>query len=373
MALLLALGVAGCIAALRDSVGPPVFDHAGHMKRELACVDCHAGVAPPKQGADASARAPGMPPVSLCNECHGPRFDREETLRWIADWGAARERTPHPPTTTAFGPTYWDVTFAHGPHLAKGIACAECHAPAISPEIADATFALAPAPDRPYGGVPTMGLCQACHVREDARAGAVAASASNSSGHGGAARLNDCATCHVKLADPARGAPRNHEQAWELRHGLASRTPDRALVAEKCDMCHARSSCDQCHAQNPPRDHTNPFRTATHGLNAAMDRSRCLACHQADTCNRCHEVQPPRSHSPVFGAPRNGHCVSCHQPVASTGCITCHPGTPSHSLAPPKPPSVSAHRTTTDPAECLACHRQVSHPVTFDDCNQCHR
>jgi hypothetical protein len=326
----LVVALAGCFAAMRAASGPPRFDHAAHLKRDLACIDCHEG--------GATKDRAGMPPIDTCTGCHEPKDDRPEVTASIRDYMDARTANAFP-TPAVHGPTYRDVKFSHKRHADAKVDCAKCHEGATKGALA------APA------GPMAMDTCVDCHDRKKA--------------------ANDCATCHSELGKGAQ--PRNHRPGWILHHGPVSRIPDRSQVAERCDVCHAQSDCDDCHARNPPRNHTNPFRTVGHGLEASIDRSRCIACHQADSCDRCHEVQPPRSHRAGFGAPQDRHCISCHLPVESSGCVACHKGTPSHALAPPKPPTVSAHRDDVPPQECLICHRVISHPVTLENCNLCHQ
>jgi hypothetical protein len=316
--------LAGCFGALRLASGPPRFDHAAHAKRDLGCTDCH-------EGAKTGVRA-GMPPADFCANCHDPKSDKPAVAERVAAYTRTAGEAP-------LAPSYGEVKFSHVRHVGAKIDCTACHTGAL-------TWAVATP-----GGPLTMQQCMDCHEKRGAP--------------------NACATCHSKIGKET--PPPNHDKGWTLHHGIISRTADRSHPAERCDLCHARAACDACHAQEPPRDHTNPWRTATHGLAASMDRSRCLACHQADSCDRCHEVQPPRSHGPGFGAPADRHCVTCHLPVETMGCVACHKGTPSHATAPPKPPTVSAHRPTTPPEECLSCHRHISHPVTFENCNACHR
>jgi hypothetical protein len=321
------LALAGCFAAVKLVAIVPGFDHAAHAKRDLSCVDCHEGAE--------GAKAPGMPGISSCVECHDPRTEKPEINAVVDELRVAldTQRFPSPLVRT---PSYADVRFDHGKHAAKMGSCVRCHS----------GVEQAGAPANPDGAL-TMDDCMACHDERGVK--------------------QDCASCHEKIGKD--WAPLNHDAGWRLHHGLVSRAPDRGKPAERCDACHARADCDACHTQNAPRDHTNPFRVATHGLQASMDRSRCLACHTTDSCRRCHETQPPRSHRPGFGAPRATHCLSCHEPLGAQSCTTCHQGTPSHQLAAPKPPG---HNALSNCRQCHGNGAALPHVDNLSDCNVCH-
>src|SRR5262249_37945065 len=176
---------------------------------------------------------------------------------------------------------------------------------------------------------------------------------------------NECATCHMATGRGTK--PASHAESWHFTHGPTSRLPDERKSADRCDLCHARHDCESCHAREEPRDHTNTFRTATHGLEASVDRPRCLVCHREDSCVRCHETAPPRSHRAGWGAPREGHCATCHATL--DGCAACHKGTPSHAQAVPKP--AADH---TPAMNCRQCHghgQPLPHVDNGSDCNGC--
>lgn len=329
----LVVGV-GCLAAVRDGAREPIFDHAAHLKRDLSCLDCH-------EGADKSARA-AYPAPDMCANCHDPATDKAPVAAavktYVARYQAGAEKL-HPPRATS-----GDVVFSHSRHAQAKVDCASCHEGATRGALAD-----------PKGPM-TMDGCTSCHAERGVGARLAAG------------RRDECATCHTRISKDA--APKNHLADWTRFHGPVSRNANHGAMAERCDLCHARADCDACHAQEQPRDHTQSFRTVSHGLAAAMDRSRCLACHQADSCDRCHENTPPRSHRGSWGAPRERHCLFCHEPVAAEGCAICHRGTPSHALAAPKPADHTAAMN------CRMCHGRgapMPHVDNLSDCNRCHR
>lgn len=321
-----ALVLAGCVAALRVDSDGRRFDHSHHVKRGLDCLDCHAD-------AKTKARA-GMPAGEACRDCHG-EADELSVATSVSAYaslsGDARHARPK---------TFADVTFDHAKHAEKHVACADCHKGASTE----------PRPD-PAGPL-RMKDCTGCHKER-----------------GGP---EDCRACHESWARDVK--PATHRGDWERGHGLAARlNRENVTVAavERCELCHARSACDSCHLRDAPRNHTEAWRTATHGLTAAIDRSRCTACHAADSCNRCHQVQPPHTHNAgSWSSPRNGHCVSCHAPLSSSACFTCHKGTPRHAAAPARPAS---HVRVGDCRPCHAPGSRLPHADNGSDCNACHR
>jgi hypothetical protein len=331
VALLLA---AGCIAALVESdLARRSFTHAAHIKRDLSCTDCH-------EGAEKEARA-GMPGPEKCNDCHDPKEGAKDPGRPVIDAYAARL-----PEARYLRPaSYADVRFDHSKHVAKKLDCARCHEGAATGPIAT-----------PAGPM-RMDRCLGCHREIKGER------------PGSSPPLN-CAACHEKLKTSI--PPTSHDGDWTRRHGPIARMGPSERTAERCDLCHTRSSCAQCHAATRPGDHTTNFTIAGHGLRASMDRDRCLACHRTDSCERCHENEPPRSHVAGFGAPRDGHCTSCHFPLGDQGCVACHKATPSHLTAPPRPAG-GVHATAASPGECLLCHRRLPHVDGGFDCKACHR
>jgi hypothetical protein len=327
------LALAGCVGAVRLATAPTGFDHAGHGKRDLGCTDCHATAK--------SAAAAGMPAVSFCTDCHDPKEKPPKRITdSIESYRTALARQAYP-SGAVRGLSASDVIFDHKKHDAAKVDCVVCHAGVTT---------AGPTSPNPSGPL-AMSRCVKCHEERGAS--------------------TDCATCHKVLRKDTK--PPSHERGWLLQHGPTSRIADRANPVERCDTCHARSDCDQCHAQNPPRDHTNPFRVATHGLSASMDRSRCMSCHRQDSCDRCHETEPPRSHKGTFGAPKDTHCLTCHDPISDgvQACIVCHKGTPSHALAPPKP-AVPVHSAAMNCRQCHGNGAPFPHVDNGTNCNTCH-
>jgi hypothetical protein len=179
-----------------------------------------------------------------------------------------------------------------------------------------------------------------------------------------------CNRCHEQEA------PADHRHLWDLRHGQVIRDGDRSTL-NRCLFCHRQPLfCDSCHQEQQPRSHTTLFRTRTHGLEAAIDRTRCMVCHTTDYCVRCHEETPPRSHRGAWARGRNRHCAECHYPLSrDQSCRVCHLRNPTHSTAQPLPAS---HMPGTN---CRHCHvlgfggpnARLRHFDNGQNCEFCHR
>ena len=123
--------------------------------------------------------------------------------------------------------------------------------------------------------------------------------------------------------------PDSHKGGWIEFHG-ASAGLDLSAGEQSCLTCHGRNDCISCHNTRPPRDHTNTWRTLSHGFMAEGNRERCFTCHRQDFCVRCHNETPPRSHTGGWVAPGRHSmgrlCTDCHGsgrlPVDS--CGVCH-------------------------------------------------
>jgi hypothetical protein len=127
------------------------------------------------------------------------------------------------------------------------------------------------------------------------------------------------------IAENEDWIPKDHTEFFRTSsHGRKSLAPN-----AKCYSCHQEQGCSSCHQSERPRSHTPRFIRSTHGRYALMDRQKCASCHQADSCASCHDV-PPRNHSVAF---MNGDhslaarvelrsCFQCH--VFDIDCVQCH-------------------------------------------------
>jgi hypothetical protein len=309
----------------------PRFDHAGHIERGLDCSDCHGGE-------DEEWRA--MPPLETCMECH-EEIDGEK---------------PEPERAAAFynaeGQGLWahagkqneEIIFSHKAHITEDdTGCLDCHqGVAESSEIMTASLL-------------TMDSCVSCHEEKPE-----------------AAEYRSCADCHREIREDR--APPSHRLGWLREHGRQARMGAFDDMPADCSLCHKRSDCDMCHRAEPPRSHTQHFRLFGHAALASMDRHSCSTCHTEDSCAACHQDSVPRNHRGAFGSPFNRHCVDCHIPLRRSGeqgCGVCHVATPSHDMAPPRPPNPP--HMTTNPADCRECHVPMPHPDNGQTCLLCHR
>ena len=224
--------------------------------------------------------------------------------------------------------------FPHLRHIEAGFDCARCHEAVASNEDA---LELPPA---------HMDNCMECHTERNA--------------------TSECAACHPTILQTTK--PESHDEMWTRRHGPVCRAGTEP-GSDRCELCHKETDCASCHQTMLPQNHTQQWRRSGHGVTAGLDRETCATCHQPSSCVSCHAESKPRTHVGNFGAPKDNHCLSCHEPVQSEGCGACHQGTPSHALAPPKP-------DWHDPAmNCKACHGRglpLSHVDNGENCNICH-
>jgi hypothetical protein len=311
---------AGCM--LLDPGEPedlgPTFSHAIHIEEGLDCSDCHG---------DATEDEPRMPVEAQCQLCHAELDLEKPPETHAATLMAARAGRVGP----------WeggDVIFAHPTHLAAELACTACHEGIETSERVRIDERL------------TMDDCMQCHAQSEAP--------------------NECATCHVEIR--ADVAPDSHAQNWLKTHGQAARAHG-AERTDRCTMCHKENECITCHTQELPESHTNFWRLRGHGVAAALDRQSCAVCHREDSCSSCHADVAPLSHGGSWGGSTSTHCLSCHFPIQGESCFVCHKSTPSHQMAPPKPPD------HTPGMNCIMCHGNgapLMHVDKGDNCNQCH-
>lgn len=314
---------AGCaLFSVFGGASPYAFSHRVHAKEGLECADCHSTWD--------SADSPGMPGKGGCVLCHEkidqdkPPERRIDVLYDGENYRAARASKLAD-----------EVIFSHLQHAKKPIECNACHAGIAENDVVDSSFAFG------------MRDCTTCHQQQNL--------------------ADDCASCHKTLR--ADVAPASHSFQWRKVHGSISRAHDTATVND-CALCHQESSCKSCHEAEAPDNHGDYFRRRGHGLFARMDRQNCAACHRSDSCDACHQDTRPVSHVGAFGGARSNHCVGCHLPVQSNECATCHKSTPSHDMAPPKPPS---HAPGMNCRQCHGVGQGLTHADNGADCAMCHR
>jgi hypothetical protein len=301
------------------------FSHRIHAKEGLECVDCHA--------AWNSADNPGMPARGGCMLCHENIDANKPPERHI---GVLFEGDVY---KVGHGKLLADeILFSHQRHATKPIDCQACHVGAAESDHLAASSAAG------------MTDCTACHREQNV--------------------ANECATCHKRLRIDV--APDSHAFQWKKLHGPTVRAHDTA-TANNCALCHQdEKDCRTCHQSEPPDNHDNYFRLRGHGLHARMDRQNCAACHRSDSCDACHRDTRPINHVGSFGGTFSNHCISCHLPLQNNECFTCHKDTPSHALAPPKPPT-PVHAPGMNCRQCHGLSQPLPHADNGADCNDCHR
>jgi hypothetical protein len=269
------------------------FSHAVHKQAEIACKDCHAGIA--EQAGMPLPSGRFMPRPRRCFDCH------TKELR----------------------------NFSHALHQGKEIECDACHEQA--PE--DAKDWTTPLPEGVVvpQGIPTSTpeVCADCHQPV----------------------VSECQTCHVPGSYDTKVAAPSHRGNWVNFHGSAAKLNAAGQHGKDCLTCHVKNDCESCHNTQPPKDHTNFWRTRGHGLMAAGNKERCDNCHRQDFCVACHNETAPRTH--IGGWERFRHCPWCHVDSSFSGsqdnCSVCHKVIP-HASAP--------HRINAAVSNCFGsgCH-----------------
>ncbi|MFV1958863.1 MAG: cytochrome c3 family protein [Planctomycetota bacterium] len=407
-------------AAAAAVVGGPRLTHANHVERGLECTDCHE--------TNEQTGEPSYPDLETCWDCHEDIEDEAGTPPEKSIKRLFFTEDGKPRWQRAIEPYGGDLLFSHRAHaektkcadchgtmegerrLAKPLftmtecrschqergaptGCAACHGkirddvPPVSHQTAwETRHGKVVFQEQRAGEQPNCGLCHAqasfCNDCHQNRLPASHREGTWEQGHGQrvwqakGARQAGCTFCHRNPAfcDGCHRTrlPSSHKRLWEKRHGMLARTGDMSGLT-RCGFCHDDPSfCEDCHQDEPPQDHGALFRTRTHGLMAALDRTRCRFCHQTDFCVRCHEYTAPRSHRAQWSIARNTHCVVCHMPLSSNpNCSTCHKGAAPHSTAPDMP---AGHNPASD---CRLCHRpgglaRMPHVDPGTPCQLCH-
>lgn len=120
--------------------------------------------------------------------------------------------------------------------------------------------------------------------------------------------------------------PQSHAGNWLQYHGASADlyVNEAGGSGKACYTCHEKSDCIDCHNTMMPRDHSNTWRTLSHGFQAEGNRERCLMCHRQDYCVRCHNETAPRTH---VGNWATRHCTWCHYDgslAPADKCVVCH-------------------------------------------------
>ncbi len=372
---------------------PRIFDHRIHVEEaELTCVECHLGNTEEElEDLEGSAawldREPTLPPAKSCFECHDPdESEDQEITSFYRELDAAGDGRPW---ETLLG--FLELNFEHRIHVGKAeLDCTECHSQVLDNQyLPGGVVAFKESCFQCHDDWSGQDDCSSCHQtfrRDVAPASHDYKNFLRAHGSGldmaplrsekpvphGDFGIDSCTFCHTEeeCEDCHRETePESHSPMFLENHGvMLLRSGD----ATSCTVCHQPSFCQDCHGEQRPRSHTQSFVRFNHALSASLDRSRCTTCHTQDFCQRCHESVEPRSHRGSFASRRQSHCISCHEPVRSTGCFTCHKSTAVHLQTATPMPDNPPHRTSI---ECKECHPRISHLDNGDGaaCRACHK
>jgi hypothetical protein len=151
--------------------------------------------------------------------------------------------------------------------------------------------------------------------------------------------------------------PQSHTGNWLQYHGTSADlyVNEAGGRGKACYTCHEKNDCVECHNTMMPWDHTNTWRTLSHGFQAEGNRERCITCHRQDYCVRCHNETEPRSHRGRWNsvnvsiADTPTHCTWCHYDggfAPADNCVVCHRQARHTSAPHPVNPAV----------DCTTCH-----------------
>ncbi len=345
-----ALAFAGCgyrpAKVESDAAKQPAytFPHGTHVDADVACTECHGGVASATrlEAGVRHVRIPDAPSKrEACSGCHDT--DPKPKL---------------PARTREFR-----VRFSHADHLTRVQDCKSCHRQLT--ETGDAA-----------AKTPPMEACTSCHhhQREFAEA--------------------RCMPCHVDLRGYKPETAFRHEGSWLATHGSLARPS-----AESCAQCHDQTYCVSCHssATAPMRlENLFPERVdrgfihrgdyvSRHMIEAGANPASCRRCHGSGFCESCHTLQNvtagsslsplrrPDSHAGTDwvnlteggrhkqAARRDiASCAGCHDQGPQANCTSCHQSQPGGTGRNPHPAKFLSTHDRGDIAKnamCRACHR----------------
>ncbi len=312
------------------------------------------------------------------------------------------------------------ILFAHGPHLARGSSCTDCHGGG-----ADHEADLMPSEEscRSCHDDPARDRCGYCHSEPSAPRGYERPVASIRFDHAGheAPRQGECVQCHngerraLAVFEPQSPVMSNctdgchaeemrgmeclachrdlgryrlgdlvtigHPPGFGRDHATAART-DNAL----CAQCHEPNFCGDCHTASPglPLEvleatrvyrelvHRGDFQSR-HAIEADLERGTCTRCHGTSFCDDCHRlsgvgggVAAGSPHPPGWLDPASpfGHARSARRDLLS--CVACHESdaesrcVPCHRVggvaASPHPPGFGGGQDPLAHGVCRACH-----------------
>lgn len=276
------------------------------------------------------------------------------------------------------------IVFSHGPHLARGATCTDCHAGVtmrddarprgtelLPSEETCRSCHTDPARDRcgychsepsaprtythhldeirfdhASHEAPRQGECVSCHggtIRtlaafEPARP---SMSSCTTGCHAEEMRAFECLACHRDLGRYRLGdlVTIEHPPGFGRDHATAARAD-----GAPCAQCHEPTFCGDCHLASPGLplevlDATRVYRelvhrgdfVARHAIEADLERGTCARCHGTSFCDDCHRlsgvggtVALGGAHPPGWLDPASpfGHARAARRDLLS--CVSCH-------------------------------------------------
>ncbi len=281
--------------------------HASHLARPgTTCTTCHYNVAH-----DRREQPTNRPTMEGCFRCHDAESQDCTTCHPQGSLRAPENGSAIEPDTCGTCHLDWEtrahevggVQFRHGPHLAGGLRCEQCH----SNKSQHGELAIS-----------KQSCSQECHQRLP-----LSHMESWLQRHGPdfTARARDCAGCHeARFCRACHGLDMPHPETWRDEHARA------AQDEQTCARCHERDSCQACHQTARPASHTADW--ADRHQHARPED--CAQCHQQSFCTGCHAGKKPTSHAPGWVSRHSAKakaraevCATCH----GTGlCQSCHGG-----------------------------------------------
>ncbi len=189
--------------------------------------------------------------------------------------------------------------FAHGPHLAEGARCDDCH----------------PVPSHTETEIrkPDMVKCFGCHSQTDP-----------------AKPSGACSYCHppdFPLVPASHDDPAWLPTTEELVTTRATHPTAAQESPEECQVCHAPTFCQDCHQVDMP--HPEDWQEGHADEAAEVGGQACLNCHpESESCSACHHpgYEPGgtpwwQMHPSVVAEQGETFCLNCHSTVT---CAHCH-------------------------------------------------
>lgn len=348
------------------------FNHKKHVKEEGAtCLTCHAK-------AKTSTKADDMllPSGVTCDACHDTDHTDLANVKGGSDAMGKCQfcHLGYQPSdgnrVAALDVPPPNLRFNHKAHVARNIACGQCHGSVDEIELAT------------RDQLPRMKGCFGCHEMTGAAQGDAKAA---------------CETCHLTLADGrmktmfATGQLEPPRWLHNAQHTADFIETHKRVAADDstfCASCHKEQFCTDCHdgKVRPRSVHPNDW-ISMHPMAARQDNPRCTSCHQEQAfCLGCHQragvtLSGPNGHAGsdfhppgwkdfnnrgpghhAWEAQRNiSACVSCH---TERDCAKCHAASGRGGLGVDPHPAGWATNCSgplrRNGRPCLVCHEPTS-------------